>query len=233
MKVDQSLDDIVKQQKGLRARARGNIGKARATRAGGRPGRPRRRSFGRSGRRPSFGRNTFGSGFGGRARSRSPVRRANRSGADKIILHVGNLDYGVSDRDMRELFGEFGALKKAMVHYDKDGRSLGTAELIYESRDCANKAKKTYDGVPLDGRAMSIDFVGDRSPEPRRRGSVASRITPKRPSPRREFRGGARNGGVRNGGGRTNGGGRREEKKVPTADELDKELEAYLVAGAK
>lgn len=76
-------------------------------------------------------------------------------------LYISNLDYGVSNEDIRELFSEVGDLKRATTHYDMNGRPSGSAEVVYARRSDAIAAVKRYNNVQLDGKPMKIEIIGN------------------------------------------------------------------------
>lgn len=158
---------------------------------------------------------------------------AERSAESSGKLLVSNLDFGVSDSDIKDLFAEFGELKKASIHYDRSGRSKGTADVHFENKADALKALKHYNGVPLDGRPMKIQQVTSETDTLRRqltqnsnRGFDRSRLgQPMFERKERSERSEGRQGGG-SGGFRARGRGSRNRGQL-SAEELDAQLDAY------
>ncbi|XP_074371572.1 THO complex subunit 4A-like [Apium graveolens] len=147
----------------------------------------------------------------------------------KILL--SNLDYEVSDDDIKDLFSVVGDVKKISVQYDNSGRSKGTAEVVYSQWKDAEAAVKRYNNIQLDGKPMEVKIVGmlsstsvDISPY----GSYGLR--------RDEGRGSELTGFIRGGNIHTRGRGpgrRRGENTYRniSAEELDADLDKYGAEG--
>lgn len=61
---------------------------------------------------------------------------------------------------LQDLFESIGDVKRANVNFDKSGRSLGTATVVFSRRGDAVAALKKYNNVPLDDQPMKISLVG-------------------------------------------------------------------------
>ncbi|XP_063902312.1 uncharacterized protein LOC135121983 [Zophobas morio] len=86
------------------------------------------------------------------------------SQSDCTILNVCNLDPQVNDADMRELFETIGPLKSAHVHYNAEGKSLCTAEVVFLRKGDPLKAISQFSNMKLDGRLLKMSVFGE---EPR------------------------------------------------------------------
>jgi len=170
-------------------------------------------------------------------------------------LQITNLAYSVLSEDLKDLFEEIGDIKRASVNFDKSGRSLGTATVVFSRRGDAVAAVKKYNGIPLDDSPMKITLVGSNmgsggaqnngnsfraihdealtisvgAPRVGRRivaqGGRVRRISTGRPVGGRNTGGGGGFRGGRGRGARRSGFGR--DKKPATAEELDAEMDAY------
>ncbi|XP_068246765.1 uncharacterized protein [Palaemon carinicauda] len=91
-----------------------------------------------------------------------------------IKLFVSNLHFNVSDRDLMELFSEFGCITEATVHYNRWGYSLGTGHVIFKNKEDANEAINCYNGIYLDGNPLSITRLAHPS--------ISTSLPPKLPA---------------------------------------------------
>ncbi|XP_022879682.1 THO complex subunit 4D-like isoform X2 [Olea europaea var. sylvestris] len=240
--LDMSLDDVIKSRRTSdRGRGRGRPRRGRGSGGSFRGGRtteaPRRGPLGINARPSAY---TIAKSF--RRTKNLPwqnglfedsLRVAGLSGlANGTKLYVSNLDVGVTNDDIRELFSELGEMVRYAIHYDKTGRPSGTAEVVFARRSDAFQALKRYNNVQLDGKPMKIEIIGTNAEIPlSARVNVVGGSNGKKRTVvmTQNSRGGLRNGrGGGRGRGRGRGGGRWRKKNVEkSAGELDTELENY------
>ena len=230
--ADTSLDDFIKQK---RAASRSSRGSRRGGGRRGRGGRGRTRTYSSSSvsnlrTSSSLSRTGAGSGFK-TSRARRPSSFGSRGGSSSQDIQLGgpmgtslivsNLEFGVNDADIHELFSEFGRLRRYGVHYNAQGNSIGTAEVVFTRSSDAMKAIQAYQDVPLDGRPMRLHVA--MSSFRITQGETGS-------TPSRGAGGGlGRRGGRRGRGGRSSrgGGGGSGGRRMPSANELNDELDVY------
>lgn len=83
-------------------------------------------------------------------------------------IYVGNLSYGVSDDNLREVFEAFGEVSSAKVITDKySGRSKGFGFVEMDNDSEANAAIEQLDGAEIDGRPVKVNEARPREDRPR------------------------------------------------------------------
>ncbi|XP_037957193.1 uncharacterized protein LOC119687089 [Teleopsis dalmanni] len=97
---------------------------------------------------------------GKRYKSRPKPRRNKRYSRQRSSkIRISNLALCVTDTDVTALFGEIGPIKKCLIHFDRYGKSLGLADVIYLHREDALRAVKIYNGLPLDRRILRVRYI--------------------------------------------------------------------------
>jgi len=143
--LDMALDDIIKQKQADRGAGRGGRG-GRTNRGRGASG-PVRKARPTARKSAPYARpvNTKGmyadqeddkwqhDRYEGPSRGTVRDRLGAKAAASLETgckLLIENLNFGVSTQDIQDLFEEIGDVKRAEVHYDRSGRSKGTAEVV-------------------------------------------------------------------------------------------------------
>ncbi|TFL01628.1 hypothetical protein BDV98DRAFT_655962 [Pterulicium gracile] len=158
-------------------------------------------------------------------------------------IMVSNLHYEVTAKDLTTIFGQIGTLtKEPVIRYDKSGRSSGVAFCTYSSIAEATQAKNQFNGILAKGQPMHVVYD---TPPPAKRSisgpstaSLLNRVqkpalldrlskddmsVPKSKAPQRTA------GPIRNRRGAAAAAAPAKRSKKPaTAEDLDKELDAFM-----
>jgi RNA recognition motif-containing protein len=131
--------------------------KLREDRVGGRSGRGGGRHGGRSGR---FGGR--GGRHGGTDRNQQGGAGAGAGGSEPVQegtqLFVSNLPFEANWRDLKEHFSTAGEVHRAFVKVSDTGRSKGIGVVRFLSKEDAENAIATLNGVEFQGRPLDVRF---------------------------------------------------------------------------
>ncbi|KAL1599642.1 RNA-binding RNA annealing protein [Paraconiothyrium brasiliense] len=223
-KLNSSLDDILKTTRGNARRGRGN-------------------------RRSGAGRTTEAP-IGGVAKATkqtkpnkaAPTAPAATSGGETKIM-ISNLPFDVEENQLKEYFNtvvNVGKPRRVLLQYGPNGKSLGSATVIFNKSEQAIKATSALQGVKIDNKPIRVEMlVSAAAVATQPQSSFADRVThPKKadkPKPATAAKATPAGGRERGRGrdraaGRGRGRGGRERSKKKTQEELDAEMEDYFPA---
>ena len=84
-------------------------------------------------------------------------------------IYVANLDYQITDQDLRQLFSEYGEISTIKVITDYNtGQSRGFAFVEMPNDEEAQKAISNINGRELNNRALSVQVAKPKEERPRR-----------------------------------------------------------------
>ncbi|NXL73759.1 NUCL protein, partial [Leptocoma aspasia] len=107
-----------------------------------------------------------------KAKSKETMKE-NKKERDARTLFLKNLPYRVTEDEIREVFEN--ALEVRIV-MNKDGNSKGMAYVEFKTEAEANKALEEKQGTEIEGRAVVIDFTGEKSQQEHQKGESKTLI---------------------------------------------------------
>jgi len=78
-------------------------------------------------------------------------------------LFIGNIEWGTTEDDLKELFGKYGDIEEAIIIKDRmSGRSKGFGFVTFTNEEDADKAMEALNGYELNGRKLVVNEARDR-----------------------------------------------------------------------
>lgn len=91
-------------------------------------------------------------------------------GEEKMNIYVGNVSYDLTEKELEELFAEFGSVSAARIITDRTtGRSKGFGFIEMDNKAEGEEAIKQLDGKEMNGRTLKVNEARPREERPRRR----------------------------------------------------------------
>ncbi|NWQ94950.1 NUCL protein, partial [Burhinus bistriatus] len=101
-----------------------------------------------------------------KAKSKETMKE-NKKERDARTLFVKNLPYRLTEDEMKDVFENAQEIRIVM---NKEGNSKGMAYIEFKTEAEANKALEEKQGTEIDGRAMVLDFIGEKSHQEHQKG---------------------------------------------------------------
>ncbi len=84
-------------------------------------------------------------------------------------IYVGNLSYGMTENNLKDLFAEFGEVVSAKIIIDKfTNKSKGFGFVEMGSKEEANAAINALNGKDFSGRTLHVNEAREREARPQR-----------------------------------------------------------------
>ncbi len=83
-------------------------------------------------------------------------------------IYVGNLSFGTTEQELKDLFGQFGTVESASIIMDKaTGKSRGFGFVVMSNDAASQKAIDDLNGKEHGGRKLTVNQAKEREDKPR------------------------------------------------------------------